>query len=72
MIERKRFLINKMDTPLGTAVLIADEAGALRLHAWEDPTGRWRKEFHRRHRDAELVSQCDPFGHVAALELLRR
>ena len=68
MIERERFLIDKMDTPLGTAVLIADETGALRLYAWEDPTERWRKEFDRRHRDAELVLQCDPFGHVAALE----
>lgn len=68
MIERERFLIDKMDTPLGTAVLIADEAGALRMHAWEDPTERWRKEFHRRHRDAEIVLQRDPFGHVAALE----
>jgi methylated-DNA-[protein]-cysteine S-methyltransferase len=68
MIERERFLIDTMTTPLGTVILIADETGALRLHVWEDPTERWRQEFHRRHHDAELVSQRDPFGHIAALE----
>ncbi|MFI5395684.1 MAG: methylated-DNA--[protein]-cysteine S-methyltransferase [Candidatus Binatia bacterium] len=68
MIEREKFLIDTMTTPLGTAILIADAAGALRMHAWEDPAERWRKEFHRRHHDAELVSQRDPFGHVTALE----
>jgi methylated-DNA-[protein]-cysteine S-methyltransferase len=68
MIERERFLIDKMNTPLGTAILIADEAGALRLHTWDDATERWRKEFRRRHGDAKIVLQRDPFGHVAALE----
>jgi len=67
MDEHTRFFIDTMETPLGTAVLIADATGALRMHAWEDPGETWRARFHRRHGDAELVTRRDPFGHVAAL-----
>lgn len=68
MAKRERFLIDTMSTPLGTAILIADEAGALRMHQWADPAERWRKEFHRRHGDAAPLACANPFGHVAALE----
>lgn len=68
MIEHERFLVDTMNTPLGTAILIADEAGALRMHRWEDPAETWRREFHRRYGGIELVAQRNPFGHVAALE----
>jgi len=64
----EKFLIDKMNTPLGTAILIADENGALRMHYWEDPAETWRTEFHRRHGNAALVDRRDPFGHRAALE----
>ena len=53
---------------LGSAVLIADEHGALRMHYWEDPAETWRQVFHRRHGDAGLVARRDPFGHRSALE----
>jgi methylated-DNA-[protein]-cysteine S-methyltransferase len=68
MCEREKFLIDRTKTPLGTAVLIADENGALRMHFWEDPEDTWRQRFHRSYGDAELVAQHDPFGHIAALE----
>jgi methylated-DNA-[protein]-cysteine S-methyltransferase len=67
MGERERLWIATTKTPLGTAILIGDESGALRLHAWDDPAETWRERFHRRHGDAELVKGRDPFGHVAAL-----
>jgi methylated-DNA-[protein]-cysteine S-methyltransferase len=67
MGEGERFWIDTTKTPLGTAVLIGDDSGALRLHAWDDPAGTWRERFHRRHADAELVEGRDRFGHVAAL-----
>jgi len=66
MAERERFFMDTMTTPLGTAILIADEHGALRMHVWEEEN--WTQRFRGRHGDAELVGRRDPFGHVAALE----
>jgi len=68
MTERHTFFIDRMHTPLGTAIVIADAAGALRMHFWEDPEETWRKELHRRYAEFELVARHDPFGHIAALE----
>ena len=68
MVEHKRFLLDKMKTPLGTAILVADENGALRMHFWEDPGETWRQRFHDCYGDVEIVAQRDPFGHIAALE----
>jgi methylated-DNA-[protein]-cysteine S-methyltransferase len=68
MTECRRFLIDTLNTPLGPAVLIADEKGALRLHAWEDPVATWRRRFHHDYGDAELVAGDDRFGHRAALQ----
>jgi len=68
MVERTRFLIDKMKTPLGTAILIADENGVLRMHFWEDPAETWRRRFLGYYGEAEIVAQRDSFGHRAALE----
>jgi methylated-DNA-[protein]-cysteine S-methyltransferase len=67
MDDRETFLIDTMNTPLGTAILIADEHGALRMFCWEDDAATWRSRFHRRHGAATLVAQRDPFGHREAL-----
>lgn len=67
MVERETFLIDTMQTPVGNAVLIADEHGALRMFFWEDPTDTWRQRFRRRYGSTELVSRRDPFGHATAL-----
>jgi methylated-DNA-[protein]-cysteine S-methyltransferase len=68
MAERETFTVDTIKTPLGTAILIADEHGALRLHAWDDPAQMWRRRFRHCHGDAALVARRDPFGHAAALE----
>jgi len=68
MPEREEFLIDTLNTPLGSAVLIADEHGALRMFFWEDPAETWREIFRRRHGDAALVPRHDPFGHAATLQ----
>jgi methylated-DNA-[protein]-cysteine S-methyltransferase len=68
MSTRERLFIDTMKTPLGKAILIADENGALRMHVWEDPEDTWRQRFRRYYGDAELIERRDPFGHVAALE----
>ncbi len=67
MADHERFFVDTMDTPLGAAVVIADETGALRMHRWTDSGGSWRAEFHRRHGNAELIAQTNRFGHVTAL-----
>jgi len=68
MAERREFFIDKMKTPLGTAILIADGGGALRMYCWEEQAQDWRKLFRRRYGDRELVARGDHFGHVAALK----
>jgi methylated-DNA-[protein]-cysteine S-methyltransferase len=67
MAVDETFFIDRMRTPLGRAVLIADERGALRTFFWDDPAETWRVRFRRRHRDATLVPRADAFGHGAAL-----
>ena len=67
MNEITRFFSDKMSTPLGPAILIADESGALRMFFWEDQDTSWRTAFERRHVGAEVIPRRDPFGHVAAL-----
>lgn len=68
MAERETFFIDRMMTSLGTAIVIADEQGALRLHMWDDPEETWRRRFHGCYGDAPLEARRDPFGHVTALE----
>src|SRR5262249_50109684 len=73
MAEATPFFIERMNTPLGVAILIADDRGALRLFRWEDAADSWRAEWRRLRgaaaaSDAALVARHDPFGHVAALE----
>ena len=68
MPECREFFIDKMKTPLGTAILIADGDGALRMYCWEEQAQDWRKLFRRRYGDRELVARGDHFGHVAALK----
>jgi methylated-DNA-[protein]-cysteine S-methyltransferase len=66
MAERETLFVDTMNTPLGTAILIADESGSLRMHVWEEDG--WRERFDSRLGRVELVARRDSFGHVEALE----
>jgi methylated-DNA-[protein]-cysteine S-methyltransferase len=68
MSEYETFFSDKMNTPLGTAILIADQNGGLRMLFWEEQADTWRKVFHRRHGAAAVIPRRDPFGHIAALK----
>jgi methylated-DNA-[protein]-cysteine S-methyltransferase len=68
MAEGREFFVDKMKTPLGTAILIADGNGAMLMYCWEENAHDWRKLFRRRYGDPELVARSDRFGHVAALK----
>lgn len=68
MSEHETSFIDRMKTPLGDAVLITSENGALQMYIWDDPAETWRARFRRSRGDVELVSRRDPFGHTAALQ----
>ncbi len=66
MAEARRFLFDRVPTPVGVSVIVADEDGALRFHYWEDESG-WERSLRHRYGDVTLVAQKNPFGHSAAL-----
>jgi methylated-DNA-[protein]-cysteine S-methyltransferase len=66
-MSNQRFLVDRLETPIGVSVLIADEKGALRMHVWDDTDDPWHDRFHRRFGDAEVVEGEDRFSHRAAL-----
>lgn len=67
MDERTEFFCDKMSTPLGTAILIGDQSGALRMFFWEEQAKTWHDAFQHRHALADLTPRRDPFGHATAL-----
>jgi methylated-DNA-[protein]-cysteine S-methyltransferase len=67
MAQHARLFIDRLETPLGPAILIADDRGALRMHMWADADQTWRTLFRQRYGNAEPVPRRDPFGHSAAL-----
>jgi methylated-DNA-[protein]-cysteine S-methyltransferase len=68
MTDGQRFWIDTMHSPVGDAVLISGDDGALRLHFWEDPEHTWQERFRRLYGTAELRPGNDRFGHVTALQ----
>jgi methylated-DNA-[protein]-cysteine S-methyltransferase len=68
MAECREFFIDRMKTPLGDTILIADGDGAMRMYCWEENAHDWRKLFRRRYGRRELVARRDRFGHAAALK----
>ncbi len=67
MAETQRLFIDHVPTPIGTAVLVADEAGALHILNWEDDAEYWQRRLRTRHGGATVIPQRNPSGHSAAL-----
>ena len=67
MDKPRRFLIDRMETPIGTALLASDEEGNLRLFDWTDHEDRWWPMLCARYGEVELVERRDPFGHAKAI-----
>jgi len=71
MTDRQRpfhFFMDELETPLGTAVMIADTSGVLRMHAWDDEKDGWRARFRRYFGDADVTARRGLFGHVSAMK----
>jgi methylated-DNA-[protein]-cysteine S-methyltransferase len=66
---RAALLVDRLDTPIGTLVLVADAAGRLQAAEWADAAERMAASLRRRFgaTDADLVPAEDPFGLTAAL-----
>ncbi|MEI9991327.1 MAG: methylated-DNA--[protein]-cysteine S-methyltransferase [Rhizomicrobium sp.] len=57
--------LDRVETPIGELLLVADAQGALRLLEFGDKPGRWRPAFTRRF--GELAQTRDPSGLSSAL-----
>lgn len=70
MDHRLHVFSDKMKTPLGELVLLADESGNLRAIEWADHEDRIHPSLSRRDRSMQITaeSRCNPFGLTAALE----
>ncbi len=56
------FFRDRVPTPLGDLMLIADGQGALRMLEFHNKPKRWQPEFKRRFAGATMVEKTDPFG----------
>jgi methylated-DNA-[protein]-cysteine S-methyltransferase len=60
------FILERVKTPLGEAVLVSDRQGALRLMYWEDASHRWEAALKHRYGDVARVERKGAFGHAKA------
>ncbi len=60
--------LERVPTPLGEAVIVSDEAGAIRLFYWDDPAQRWKAALRRRYGGPTLRERKDAFGHAGTLK----
>jgi methylated-DNA-[protein]-cysteine S-methyltransferase len=58
--------VDRFPTPLGEGVIVSDDAGAMRLFYWDDPTHRWEAALKQRYRSFTLREKRNAFGHVRA------
>lgn len=59
----KTFILERMQTPIGEALIITDADGVVRGFNWTDYEGRMRAWLARRYVDVELNDGCGP-AHV--------
>lgn len=70
MDNRLHVFFDKMKTPLGDLILLADESGNLRAIEWADHEDRILASLSRRHRSMQITTEPrrNPFAVTAALE----
>ena len=76
----EKFNLSRAATPLGEAVIVSDDAGALRLFYWDDPSHRWEAALRRRYGEVTLRTKDGGFdralsryfaGDIAVLDTLK-
>jgi methylated-DNA-[protein]-cysteine S-methyltransferase len=58
---------DRVSSPIGNLLLVADEAGSLRMIWFDDRGDSWRQAFERRYPATALRARADPSGHSSAL-----
>lgn len=64
----EKYFFEKIDSPVGSLLLISDAAGTLRVLEFHDKSERWRPLIARRFKDAEMIEQPDAFGHAGTMK----
>ncbi len=59
---------DRVGTPIGEVLLVADAGGTLRLLEFADQPERWRRAFERQFDRAHVAKKRDPSGLSSALE----
>jgi methylated-DNA-[protein]-cysteine S-methyltransferase len=65
--QPQRFYLDRLDTPIGTALLVTDDQGFLRALDWSDYEPRLHRLLRRHYRDYGLEKGSAPKVIVAAL-----
>jgi methylated-DNA-[protein]-cysteine S-methyltransferase len=64
MRKEEAFLVDHVETPVGTLSLVVDADGRLRASGWDDPRPRLRRQLGE--RSFALETARDPFGLASA------
>ncbi|MGH6959080.1 MAG: methylated-DNA--[protein]-cysteine S-methyltransferase [Dongiaceae bacterium] len=67
MAEPLRLLIDRIATPIGELVIVADETSRLRAVEWTESDARMRQALRRHYGDFTLTTAANPSGLTAAL-----
>jgi methylated-DNA-[protein]-cysteine S-methyltransferase len=67
MAEQQTFYFDRVTSPVGDLVLVADGDGALRMTWFDDGDATWRRALALRYPDVTLAPRKDPFGLSSAL-----
>src|ERR1700692_3484886 len=68
MAERENLSFDRIETPIGNLVIVADVNGAMRMLWFDDGDGGWRGDCGGRLPGALLTARRDPFGHASTLK----
>ena len=60
-------LIDRFETPIGSAKIVCDPRGRLRVFGWFDREDRWERDFNARYGGTDLMPQSNPFGFTDAM-----
>jgi methylated-DNA-[protein]-cysteine S-methyltransferase len=69
MADVLRFLVDRLATPIGDMMIVADESGRLRALGWNEPDGYVERRLAACHgpRGFSMAPTRDPFGLTSAL-----
>ena len=68
MPEHENLYFDRIETPIGKLVIVADAKGAMRMLWFDDGDEGWHADCERRLPGAALMARRDPFGHSSTLK----